>query len=152
MRRLMFVAVFLLFPTLVVPTFALSPDEESVHQQAIAVLEQRIREAEPREQCFLYAQLINQMTEFSRHQYAAGNSGKANALLHQVQGLTQKLHKTVSENDKRLKKAEILLRRTAFRLNEMLHASSYPDRTLLQETLAQVNQADNDAMLQVFKR
>ena len=45
-----------------------------------------------------------------------------------------------------------MLRHTAFRLNEMLHASDYENRPLLEATLAQVNQADNEAMMQVFKK
>lgn len=152
MRRAATLAVLLLLPVLAAPACALSDDENTPDQQSIAELEQRISQAQPREQCFLYAQLINEMTEVSLQQYAAGNSGKAHALLREVQQLAHKLHLTVAENDKRLKKAEILLRRTAFRLNEMLHASSYEDRPLLEETLAKVNQADNAAMLQVFKK
>ena len=49
------------------------------------------------------------------------------------------MHLSVGENDKRLKNAEILLRHTAFRLNEMLHNSSSEDRPLVAATLAQVN-------------
>jgi hypothetical protein len=57
----------------------------------------------------------------------------------------------VADNDKRLKSAEMLLRHTAFRLNEMLHTSSFEDRTLVEQTLTQVNQAQNEAMMQVFR-
>jgi hypothetical protein len=58
----------------------------------------------------------------------------------------------VTENDKRLKNAEILLRRTAFRLTEMLHSSSFEDRALVEQTLTQVNQAESEAMMQVFRK
>jgi hypothetical protein len=34
----------------------------------------------------------------------------------------------------------------------MLHTSSFEDRALVQETLAQVNQAQNEAMMQVFRK
>ena len=44
-----------------------------------------------------------------------------------------------------------LLRHTAFRLTEMLHTSSFEDRTLVEQTLTQVNQAQNEAMMQVFR-
>ena len=62
------------------------------------------------------------------------------------------MHLSVGENDKRLKNAEILMRHTAFRLNQMLHNSSSEDRLLVQETLAQVNQAESETMLQVFRK
>jgi hypothetical protein len=66
--------------------------------------------------------------------------------------LARKIHLSVSDDDKRLKSAEILLRHTAFRLTEMLHNSSAEDRPLVEQTLAQVNQAQNEAMMQVFRK
>lgn len=134
------------------PLCAYSPDEKTADLQSIAALQVRIAQAQPREQCFLYAELMHQMTEFSLRQYAAGNTNQANDLLRQIQAIAHKVHLSVADNDKRLKNAEILLRHTAFRLSEMLHNSNSEDRPLLQETLAQVNQAENEAMLQVFKK
>jgi hypothetical protein len=34
----------------------------------------------------------------------------------------------------------------------MLHSSSFEDPTLVEKTLAQVNQAQNEAMMQVFRK
>jgi hypothetical protein len=92
------------------------------------------------------------MTEVSLRQYAAGDAEKATAMLKQVQLLANKIHLSMSEDNKRLKDAQILLRHTAFRLNEMLRNSSLEDRSLVAETLAQVNQAQNEAMMQVFRK
>lgn len=134
------------------PALASSPDDKVIDQQTIAALEARIPQVQPREQCFLYAELIHQMTEFSLKQYAAGDVEKAGELLKKVQLATQKLHMSMAENDKRLKNAEILLRHTAFRLTEMLHNSSSDDRPLVEQTLAQVNHAQSETMLQVFRK
>jgi hypothetical protein len=46
----------------------------------------------------------------------------------------------------------MLLSHTAFRLSEMLHATSVEDRPLVEQTLAQVTQAQNAAMMQVFHK
>jgi len=92
------------------------------------------------------------MTEASLRQYAAGDAEKASGLLKQVQKFAYKIHLSVTENDKRLKNAEILLRRTAFRLTEMLHSSNLEDRALVEQTLAQVNRAESEAMMQVFRK
>jgi hypothetical protein len=73
-------------------------------------------------------------------------------LLKQVQELAHKIHLSMSEDNKRLKNAQILLRHTAFRLTEMLHNSSLEDRPLLAQTLAQVNKAEDEAMMQVFRK
>ena len=142
----------LLLPLMAVPALAYSPDEKIPDQQSISALEAKIGQAQPREQCFLYAELIHQMTEFSLRQYAAGNVDKASDMLKRIQQLAHKVHLSVAEDNKRLKNAEILLRHTAFRLNEMLHSSSFEDRPLVEQTLAQVNQAENEAMMQVFKK
>jgi len=69
-----------------------------------------------------------------------------------VQELAHKMHLSMSDDDKRMKNAQILLRHTAFRLNEMLHNSSLEDRPLLSETLAQVNKAQDEAMMSVFRK
>ena len=134
------------------PAHAAAIVESIPTAEGIAQLEQRASMANPREQCFLYAELIHQMTEFSLKQYSAGNVDKADAMLKRIQDLAHKVHLSVADDNKRLKNAEILLRHTAFRLNEMLHSSSFEDRPLVQETLAQVNQAESEAMLQVFKK
>ncbi len=152
MRFLASPAIVLAFAALALPACASSPDEKMIDQQTITALEARIPNAQPREQCFLYAELIHQMTEFSMKQYAAGDTDKATDLLKQIQNLTKKLHLTMADNDKRLKNAEILLRHTAFRLTEFLHNSSSDDRDVVQATLAQVNQAESETMLQVFHK
>ncbi|HXS75677.1 MAG TPA: hypothetical protein VN753_05825 [Terracidiphilus sp.] len=142
----------LAFAAFAIPALASSPDDKMIDQGTIAALEARIPGAQPREQCFLYAELIHQMTEFSMKQYAAGDTDKATDLLKQIQNVTKKLHLTMADNDKRLKKAEILLRHTAFRLTEFLHSSNSDDREVVQDTLAQVNRAESETMLQVFRK
>jgi hypothetical protein len=144
--------ILLALAAISIPAYASSPDNKTIDQDTITALEARIPQAQPREQCFLYAELIHDMTEFSLKQYAAGDVDKANSLLKEIQTLTHKMHLRVSENDKRLKNAQILLRHTAFRLNEMLHNSSYEDRPLVAATLAQVNKAQDETMLEVFRK
>jgi hypothetical protein len=45
-----------------------------------------------------------------------------------------------------------MLSHTAFRLSEMLQASSVEDRPLVEQTLAQVTDAKNAALMQVFRK
>jgi hypothetical protein len=131
---------------------ASSIDETPADAEMIAALETRASQAQPREQCFLYAEIVHQMTELSVREYSAGNVDHATSLLKRIQSIAQKIHLSIAGNDKRLKNAQILLSHTAFRLNEMLHASSFDDRPLVQETLSQVNQAKSEAMMQVFQK
>lgn len=137
---------------LYIPAYGASFDNKPPDEQTISVLEQRAEQAQPREQCFLYAQLVHEMIEFSAQQYAAGEVDKATGWMKKAQEFTHKLHSALAVNDKKLKDAQILLRHTAFRLTELLHSGSTEDQELVQETLAQLNQAENEAMLQVFKK
>lgn len=149
-----------LIPMSAVLIVALSPiqarssslDDKPFDQQSILALEAKVIQAQPKDQCFLYAELVHQMTEVSLQQYAAGDVEKATGMLKEIQQFAHKIHLSVAGNDKRLKNAEILLRHTAFRLNEMLHTSSFEDRALVEQTLAQVNEAQTEAMMQVFRK
>jgi hypothetical protein len=143
-------AVALLLGFSALPVLAAGIDDKPVDLASIQALETRANQAQPREQCFLYAELVHQMTEVSVRQYASGDVDKATSLLKRIQDLTHKIHLSMASNNKRAKDAEILLNHTAFRLNGMLHASSFEDRPLVQETLSDVSQAENEAMLQVF--
>jgi hypothetical protein len=152
MRSTVSLAVIVLFTVAAAPVCASGLDDKTFDQQSIDALQAKAIQAQPREQCFLYAELVHQMTEVSLRQYAAGDVENATSMLKRIQLLVHKIHLSVSDNDKRLRNAEILLRHTAFRLGEMLHNSSEEDRPLVAETLAQVNQAQSEAMMQVFRK
>ncbi len=152
MQSKVWFAALALLAVCALPARAASLDDKTIDQQSIDALQAKILQAAPREQCFLYAELVHQMTEFSVRQYAAGDGEKAAGLLKQVQTLARKIHLSMSDDNKRLKNAQILLRHTAFRLNEMLRASSLEDKPLVAETLDQVNQAQSEAMMQVFRK
>jgi hypothetical protein len=152
MRSKVPLAVFVLLTVSAAPACASGFDDKTFDQQSINALEAKASQAQPRDQCFLYAELVHQMTEYSLREYAAGDATKATDLLKQIQLMAHKIHLAVSDDDKRLKNAEILLRHTAFRLSEMLHNSSLEDRPLVEQTLAEVNQAQSEAMMQVFRK
>jgi hypothetical protein len=152
MRSLVPVAAFLALSMTAGPVRASSIDSIPPDQQSIDALLVKAGQAQPREQCFIYAEVVHQMTELSIRQYAAGDTTKATGLLRQIQQFAQKIHLSMANNDKRMKNAEILLSHTAFRLTEMLHSSSADDQALVKQTLAQVTQAQNEAMMQVFSK
>lgn len=152
MRIAAAVAVVFISAALSIPAYAASMDDHIPDLAQINALEMRAAQAQPREQCFLYAQLVHEMIEFSAQQYASGDTDKANGLLKKAQQFTSKIRAALAVNDKKLKDAQILLRHTAFRLTEILHSGNADDKALVQETLAQLNQAENDTMLQVFKK
>lgn len=152
MRTGVRLAALLALGLMIVPVCAYSSDSKIPDEERIDALEAKANQAQPREQCVLYAELVQQMTELSARQYAAGDVVKADGMLKKIQQFAQKIHLSLASNDKRLKHAQILLSNTAFRLKELLHSSDFDDRPLVEKTLAQVNQAQNEAMMQVFSK
>jgi hypothetical protein len=56
-----------------------------------------------------------------------------------------------AKDNKRLKNAQILMEHTAFRLNEYLHSAALDDRPILESTLKNLNEVQNELMMQVFR-
>lgn len=150
MRSLVGLAASFLLSMLATQLYATPGASEVLDQEEIQAIEARISQAEPRYQCFLYAKLVHDVTEESLHQYSAGNAKKAAGMLRKIQQLAQKISDTVTRKDKRLKKAQLLLHKTSFRLSELLRSSRYQDRALVEQTLSEVRQAEEQAMMQVF--
>src|SRR6202044_1371218 len=130
---------------------AYAVDESIVDPQAMAALMAKADQSQPREQCFLYAELVHQMTELAGQQLSAGDE-RASETLHQVQKYAQKIHMGVAEDGKKLKNAEQLMRHTSYRLNDILNAASYDDRQALQATLKQLENVQTELIMQVFKK
>ena len=119
---------------------------------ALATLQAKADQAQPRDRCFLYAELVSQMTDLAGQQFNSGDSGQASESLNLVQRYAEKIHIGVAENSKKLRDAELLLRRTSFRLKGILSGASYEDRPALEVTLKQLNQVQAQLMMQVFKK
>jgi hypothetical protein len=131
---------------------AYAVDERMMDPQAMAAFMIKADSALPKEQCFLYAELVHQMTELAGQQIAAGEEDHASATLKLVQKYAEKIHMGVAEDGKKMKNAEQLMRHTSYRLNDILNGASYDDRQALQATLKQLEQVQTELMMQVFKK
>jgi hypothetical protein len=116
---------------------------------ALSALVAKANVASPKDQCFLYAELVHQMTLVAGRQLSEGQDPSAS--LRAVSDYTQKIHLGEAKDNKRLKNAQILMERTAFRLNELLHSAGLDDRPVLESTLKNLNQVQNELMMQVFR-
>jgi hypothetical protein len=131
---------------------AFAIDDRIPDPQALAALMLKADQAQPKEQCFLYAELVHDMTELAGQQMNAGDGDHASATLRLIQKYAEKIHMGVAEDGKKMKNAEQLMRHTSFRLNGILNAASYDDRQALQATLKQLEQVQTELMMQVFKK
>ena len=108
--------------------------------------------AQPKARCFLYAELVSQMTDLASQQFSSGNSEEASETLDQVRQYAEKIHLGAGDDGKKLKNAELLLQRTVFRLKDILQEAPYEDRPVLQATLEKVDQVEAQLLTQVFKK
>jgi hypothetical protein len=119
---------------------------------ALAALQAKADQAQPQDKCFLYAKLVSRMMDLAGHQLNSGDSGQASETLKLVQQYAEKIHMGVADDSKKLKDAELLMRRTSFRLQDILRQASYDDRQTLEATLKQLNLVQAQLMTQVFKK
>lgn len=133
------------------PAHAYSGNETILDAQAISQLELRAQQANPRDQCFLYTELVHTLTEVAGKQMLNGDIEQASATLKKVSQYAQLIHIDLADNTKRLKNAEELMHHTTYRLNEYLRQASYEDRATLQATLKQLDQVHDELLAQVFK-
>ena len=131
--------------------YAFATDERVVDPQAMAALMAKADQAPPKDQCFLYAELVHQMTELAGQQLSAGDA-RASETLRQIQKYAQKIHMGVAQDAKKMKNAEQLMQHTSYRLNDILNSASCDDRQVLQSTLKQLQQVQTELMMQVFKK
>ena len=119
---------------------------------ALSALQAKAEEAQPRDRCFIYAELVSQMTEVAGQQFNSGDLQQASMTLKLVQRYADKISTTVGDDTTKLKKAELLLQHTSFRLKDILSEASYEDRQALEVTLKQLNEVQAQLMMQVFKK
>ncbi|WP_263384771.1 hypothetical protein [Granulicella arctica] len=117
---------------------------------AIAQMEARALQAKPREQCFLYTELVHAMTELAGHQMLAGDPESAAVTLQRVHHYAELIHLGLANDTKRLMNAQMLMHHTTRRLDEYVQHASFEDRESLQATLKQLTQVENELLNQVF--
>jgi hypothetical protein len=151
-RQLQFVATAVAISTTSLTCVSASASSPDQRPSALATLQAKADQAQPRDRCYLYAELVSQMTDLAGHQLNSGDSGQASETLKLVQRYAEKIQTGVADDSKRLKDAELLVRRTSFRLKDILGNASYEDRQTLEATLNQLNQVQAQLMTQVFKK
>lgn len=135
---------------LTLPSRAASADEAVPSPDALAQLELRASQANPREQVFLYTQLVHTMTQKAGKEIADGDTEQAAATLSKINQYAHMIHVTLARNAKKLKDAEELMHNTTFRLGQVLHLASGPDKATVQETLKQLDQVNDEILAEVF--
>jgi hypothetical protein len=119
--------------------------------QDLTDLEQRASQAAPREQAFLYTELVHEMTEQAGQEISNGETEQAAATLKQVNRYAHLIHLQLAHDTKRLKNAEMIMHNTTYRLGQFLHLVNGDDKKTVQDTLAQLDQVNDEILTQVFQ-
>jgi hypothetical protein len=144
------VSLAFLYP---LPSFAhAGPEELPLDAPTLAQMEQRAEEAQPRDQCFLYAEVLHGWTELAGRQIAAGEGQQADETLTHIDAVAAKMEKASASDAKRLKNAEMLLEHITRRLTDMAHAASSEQRNATQATLERVDRLHTQVLAVLFSR
>jgi len=132
------------------PARAAAIDDSVPAPEFIAQLEARAAAAKPREQCFLYAQLVHSMTQLAGKQFGEGDFEHASATLKQISHYAQLIHANMANDTKKLKDAEMLMQHTTSHFGMYVRQASADDKAALQATLIQLDHVHDELLNQVF--
>lgn len=130
--------------------FASSSDALALDAAGLAQLEIRADHAVPREQCFLYTELVEIYTDVAAKQLAAGDIDEASASLRRVQTFAERIHMGLARDTKRLKDTEKRVHAASYRLGQFLRVISTEDKPVVESTLKQLDKVHDELLTQVF--
>ncbi|HEX4019958.1 MAG TPA: hypothetical protein VHX63_02340 [Acidobacteriaceae bacterium] len=146
MRSLVCIAILIVFT----PVAAFAKTEATSETQVISDLVQRAQQAHPKDQCYLYAMILQSMTELADHQLMQGNEAGADTTLQKMQRYALLLHESLQPRTKKLKNSEELLHSTSLRLQGLMHNAPFNDQSVVKATLTNVEHVESELLNQVF--
>lgn len=147
-----FVVILTLAALASVPAAFADNPAKSLDIQTLHALALKAEQATPKDRCYLYAELVSAMTDLAGQQMDAGNDSDASASLQSIREYAAKIHLDLNSNSRKLKDAQIVMRRTAFRLGELMKNASLNDQQNFEVTLKQLDQVQSQMMLAVFQK
>jgi hypothetical protein len=127
-------------------------DESPLDAAALLQLEQRADAAQPRDQCYMFAEVLHGLTELAGRQIAAGDDQDASMTLTHIDSLAEKMQKVSAANAKHLKNAELVLEHVTRRLTDMAHVVPGSQRTAMQATLQCIDHLHTQVLAVIFSK
>ncbi|HTV10031.1 MAG TPA: hypothetical protein VMD97_13395 [Candidatus Aquilonibacter sp.] len=148
---LVLVTLTFLFP-FTIAAHASGPDESPLDAIELSQMEQRADAAQPRDQAYMFAEVLHGLTELAGRQIAAGDDLDADVTLNHIDSVAAKMQKASASNAKRLKNAEMLLDHITRRLTDMAHVATNSERGAMQNTLQCVNRLHTQVLNVIFSK
>jgi len=140
-----------LFALTIVPAASASgPEATALNAAALIQMEAQADHAKPREQCFLYTQLVDALMETASRQVAAGEDEDAGKTVGRIDEVAAKLQRVSARDAKKLKAAEKILSESTRKLMELSRVASGVERDKMRATLAKLDAAHSKILGLVF--
>ena len=117
---------------------------------ALLMMENQADHAKPREQCYLYTELVNALTDMAARQVAAGDDENAGKTVGRIADVVAKLQRTVERDARKLKDSEKILSESARKLHDLSRIASGGERDEMRATLSKLDAAHNKVLNLVF--
>jgi len=129
---------------------ASGPETAAPNATVLLQMEVQADAAKPREQCYLYTQLVTALMESASQQVAAGEDEDAGKTVGRIAEVTAKLQRAAARDAKKLKDAEKLLGESRRRLMELSRIANGAERDAMRSTLLKLDAAHNKILDMVF--
>lgn len=150
MRSAAVLSLLVLFSASFLPAFARGHRDRPPDARRLADLQARAAAATPRDEAWLYAELVHSMSDIATEQFQSGQDQQAAQSLFAMQSYAGRICRDL-RHARRLVHAEILVRHAAFRLGQLLSGARFRDRPVLEATIRQLNQVRSEMLTQVFE-
>jgi len=135
-----------------VPNAKASAPNTALDAAALFQMEVQADRAKPREQCYLYTQLVDALIVTAAGQVAAGEDEDASKTVGRIGEVSAKLQRATARDAKKLKAAEKMLSESARKLKELSRVASGGERDEMRATLAKLDAAHNKILDLVFRQ
>lgn len=116
----------------------------------VSHMEEQAAEANPRERCYRYAEVLAALTELEGQQISAGRDAEARVTMREMNDVAAKVQAEAVDNAKKLKDTEMMLERTTRRVSDMVHVVGYAQESAMQATLQHLNAVHTKVLGMVF--
>jgi hypothetical protein len=138
--------------TAVPAAHAKGPETTLLNTAALIQMEDQADHAKPRDQCYLYTQLVNMLTDTASRQMAAGMDEDAGKTVSRIDGVTAKLQRAAARDTKKLKDVEKMLNESSRKLTDLSRVVNSAERDEMRATLAKLDVAHNKVLSLVFSQ
>jgi len=129
---------------------ASGPEATSLNTAALIQMEAQADHAKPRDQCYLYTQLVDALMETASRQVAAGEDEDAGKTVGRIDEVAAKLQLASARDAKKLKAAEKILSESTRKLMELSRVASGVERDKMKATLEKLDAAHSKILGLVF--